>query len=81
MRKALSATAALAGLAAMSLASAAHAECLWRGTYWDCGHRYVYPKFYPWDTKFINGRYSMPPSPPAADLATFPPPPPGATPP
>jgi hypothetical protein len=43
--------AAFLALAIVGLAGAAHAQgCTWMGNHWDCGNRYVYPKYYPHGT-------------------------------
>jgi hypothetical protein len=63
---------ALLVLAIVGLAGAAQAECIWSGTYWDCGGRYIYPKFYPHDTEIINGQYTHPPMPSPEDLSDVP---------
>jgi len=55
-------------LAIVGLAGAAQAECVWSGTYWNCGDRAIYPKFYPHDTQIINGQYTKPPLPTPADM-------------
>jgi len=62
------AAAAFSALAIVGLAGTAQAACVWQGTYWNCGDRYIYPKTYPWGTWVANGQYARPMSPPASDI-------------
>jgi hypothetical protein len=69
--------AALSALTLVGVSGTAHAfDCAWMGTYWNCGDRAIYPKSYPWNTAYVNGQYTRPPSPPEADVMMPPTPPP-----
>ncbi len=70
MSKVLTA-AAFAAIALAGFAGAARADCVWAGTHWNCGDRFIYPKTYPWGTAVIDGQYQRPMSPPQSDI-TYP---------